>query len=334
MSTQPLTLQSLLELFDLFERSTQPIIDADGQRLYGVPGWVLDSSPALSAGNLADWITCVGYSGSYSAPLGDERVPVELEEDEDPARYRYRCPETFRWKFLPADVAAVYTVQVSKLLHVMADLLEIPQALRQGIGAPLLNDHLWHLGKARIGPAYPDIWLVRGLSVSVEAVFRHFQNQTMPDQGLVLSTGRSLPEVMQPPRNYRFVALREAIVDFATAPRLDIEQLYRTLISPADCKREPDLPVHFNAYANLLTIRGKPKPWHLKGPRQAAAVAYLYQQACKDRWWVGAGEILAVVYADQPGGKSARLQNLFRGNEAWTEYIANPKKGTYGFRLD
>jgi hypothetical protein len=27
------------------------------------------------------------------------------------------------------------------------------------------------------------------------------------------------------------------------------------------------------------------------------------------------------------------LQSLFRGNDEWTDYIANPRRGYYGFRV-
>jgi len=71
---------------------------------------------ALSAKQLEHWADCVGYSGSYPAPLGDDRVHVDLAEDDQPDRYRYRCPETFRWKFVPA---AVPTQQVNEQIRDM-----------------------------------------------------------------------------------------------------------------------------------------------------------------------------------------------------------------------
>jgi hypothetical protein len=75
------------------------------------------------------------------------------------------------------------------------------------------------------------------------------------------------------------------------------------------------------------------RPWHIRGKRQAAAIRHLYHQALKDRWLVPAGEILGAAYPDKPNGRSRRMQSLFNGTE-WEDYIANPEKGQYGFRLD
>ncbi len=108
MRTTPLSTHSLLELIGLFEQSSQSITDTDGQRLRGVPGWELSRRTALSANELATWTECVGYAGGYPAPCGDETVMVDLEEDDDPSRYRYRCPETFRLKHVAAPNAAIY----------------------------------------------------------------------------------------------------------------------------------------------------------------------------------------------------------------------------------
>ena len=74
MSSKPLPTQSLLELIDLFEQSGQPILDGDGQRLHGVPGSSTFGRTSLTAKQLEHWADCVGYSGSYPAPLGDDRV--------------------------------------------------------------------------------------------------------------------------------------------------------------------------------------------------------------------------------------------------------------------
>lgn len=48
MPSKPLLTSSLLELIDLFEQSGQPIVDGDGQRLHGIPGWKLSRKVALS----------------------------------------------------------------------------------------------------------------------------------------------------------------------------------------------------------------------------------------------------------------------------------------------
>lgn len=335
MSSKHLSTKSLLELLDLFERSRQPLADVDGQVLRGVPGWDLSRITSMPPKARDAWLERVGYAGSFPAPCRDEHVPVELEEDDDPSRYRYRCPETFRLKFLETAEAAVYAVRPTAFLGVVADLLDIPKALRKGIDSPSIDGVLWNLGKARVGPAHTDVWFARGLAQSVEDVFRHFHSPTIPDQGLILTSGQPLPEFVRPPRNYRFAAVRQVLVDYVTTPTVDMDLLHRTLATPADGTLRPVLPVHFDEYTHTLTIRSKSnRHWVIKGERQAAAVRYMYEQAVNDRWLLSAGEILAAAYSDKKAARSQRMQNLFSGNIHWEDYIDNPEKGKYRFRLD
>ena len=334
MAMRPPSTQSLLELLDLFEQSNQAISDAEGQRLHGVPGWEVFARTSLTAKAISAWTECTGYAGTYPAHSGDERIAVELEQDDKPDRYRYRCPETFRTKYVTASQAAVYAVSASKILNQIATLLDIPQALRRKLDTPAIEDVLWQLGDARIGPARTTVWFARGLSQSVDAVFRHFQSTTRPEQGLILSSGLPLPEFVRPPRNYRFATIRQVLVDYLAQPCIDMTLLHRILTSPADGTLPPVLAVYFDKSNNVLTIRTRKHPWHIKGRRQAAAVKYMYEQACNNHWLLDAAEVLSAAYPDKESGKSARMQNLFSGNDEWKDYIANPEKGKYGFRLD
>src|SRR5487761_1993842 len=117
MSLKTLSTQSLLDLIGLFERSNQSIAGADGQRLRGAPSWDVLERTSLSQSDLSAWTECAGYAGHFPAPYGDERVPVELQEDEDPGRYSYRCPETFRLKYVSAADVAIHSVKSARLLH-------------------------------------------------------------------------------------------------------------------------------------------------------------------------------------------------------------------------
>ena len=87
MSQKKLSTRSLLDLIDLFEQSSQSTVNADGQRLYGVPGWVLSGISSLSEKQLEAWTDCVGYSAFFPAPCGEDRVAIEINEDDDPGRY-------------------------------------------------------------------------------------------------------------------------------------------------------------------------------------------------------------------------------------------------------
>lgn len=335
MSQKSLSTRSLLELIDLFERSSHAVADGDGQRLRGVPGWDLSRRVALSDRDLAAWTERIGYAGSYLVPRGDERVPVDIEEDDDPGRYRYRCPETFRTKYVSAELVGVHGVVDSKLLNYVADLLGVPLAQRSGIAAPAIEGVLWRLGKIRIADAQVDAWLVRGLSSLTDKVFEHLRAASLPDQGLIFTTGQPLPDIVLPPRAYRIVPTASALVDYAIKPHFDIDLIHRLLLAPSGSKVEKFLPVRFDRYSNTLVIATKSdKPWAIKGPRQVSVVSHLFEQFANGRRWVPAHEILDAVYGPKKSGRSQRIQNIFSGNSIWEDYIAGDGKGHYGFNLD
>lgn len=335
MSQKSLSTRSLLELIDLFERSIHAVADGAGQRLRGVPGWDLSHRAALSDRDLAAWTERIGFAGSYLAARGDERVPVDIEEDDDPGRYRYRCPETFRTKYVSAELIGVHAVSDEKLLNYLADLLGVPQAQRSGITAPTIDGVLWRLGKMRIADAQVDAWLVRGLSSSTDKVFEHFRTAPLPDQGVIFTTGQSLPDIVAPPRSYRIVPIASVLVDHTIKPHFDIDLIHRLLLAPSGSQVEKSLPVRFDRYSNTLVIATKSdKPWAIKGPKQVAVVSHLFEQFANGRRWVPAHEILDAVYGKKKSGRSQRIQNIFSGNSIWEDYIAGDGNGHYGFNLD
>ncbi|RQS20680.1 hypothetical protein [Burkholderia sp. Bp8998] len=334
MQTTPLSTRSLLELIALFEQSNQPIPDADGQRLQGVPGWSLSRATALSGHDLETWTECIGYASGYPAPCGDETVMVDLVEDES-GRYRYRCPETFRRKYLDTSVAAVRAVNASRLLNYIAELLGIPQALRRAIASPAIDGILWQLGRMRVADAQVDVWFVRDLSTQAAQVFAHLRQPSLPSQGLVLTSGQNLPNVVPPPRDYRIISIRDLLVEHSANPHIDADLIHRLLVSSPGTHLDKSLPVRFDPITSTLVIVTRSnRPWNIKGKRQVAAVSYLYEQLSHGRRWVPAHEILAAVYGNQKSGRSQRMQNLFSGNTVWEDYIANDGNGQYGFNLN
>jgi hypothetical protein len=223
MPQTKLLTRSLLDLVDLFDQSSQSTIDAEGQRLYGVPGWVLSGISTLSDKQLEAWTDCVGYSAFFPAPSGEDRVAVEIEEDDDPDRYSYRCPETFRKKYIGSATVAVRSVRIPQFLNCVADLLEIPQALRRGIETAAVDNVLWNIGKMRVAGMQVDVWVARNLSLSMEEVFRHLQDRALPDQGVILSTGGKLPAIIDPPRQYRVIPIRDVLVRQVSSPHIDTD---------------------------------------------------------------------------------------------------------------
>jgi len=333
-----LSLPSLLELLDLFERAHHPVLCSDGQRLRGVPAWDMKTLQHLTPAQIDAWTECIGYAGSYPAPCGDDLVPVDLDEDEATGGLRYRCPATFRRKTLSADAVAVRAVRVAPLLNHVADLLNIPQAARRGIEVPALTEGLWQLGRTRVGGLHVDVWLVRGLAASVEEVYRHFEQPALPDTGVIVSTGAGLLSLMRPIRTYRVIPIRDLLIEQAehsAGAQMDAGLIHRVLVG---VPREPmaeSQPVRFDEFQKVLTIATRSvKPWAIKGAVQAAVVKHLVQQYHLGRRWVPAREIRMAVYGPEAAGRSERISEIFKGNTLWQDYIAQDGNGLYGLKLE
>lgn len=334
MASKLLLTPSLLDLIDLFEQSGQPIANGDGQRLYGVPSWSLRRKTALSDSDLATWTERVGYAACYPAPCGDEPIWVDIEEDDDPEQYRYRCPETFRTKYIAAETVAVRAVTAQKFLNYLADLLDIPQALRRGITAAAIDGSLWNLGKTRVGRVHLDVWLVRGFATRVADVFQHFEQAALPDMGLIFTLGSPLPTVIRPPRNYRVIPFDSVLARHSPNPTIDTDLLHRLLLAPPGETVEHSPAVRFDEFTSTLHITTRSiEPWKVSGPKQAAAVQYLAEQFAKGRHRVSAGDILVAAHGSREAARGKRVASIFSGNTQWRDYIAHDDAG-YGIKLE
>lgn len=97
-------------------------------------------------------------------------------------------------------------------------------------------------------------------------MFEHFLAASLPDQGLIFTTG-PLPDIIVPPRSYCIVPIVTALVDYAIKPHvdIDIDMIHRLLLAPSGSKVEKSLPVRFDRYSNTLVIATKScKPWAIK----------------------------------------------------------------------
>ncbi|NRP14974.1 hypothetical protein [Marinobacterium sp. xm-a-152] len=326
-----LSTHSLLDLIKLFEQSVQRVVGEDGQILTGIPGWRLRQYEALDSERISEWCDCIGYAGYYQAPYGNDHCDVDVFPDDGSDRYLYRCPETFRLRAIEPTEIGIYHPRKELFLNAMADLLDIPVALRSGISQADIQGTLWRIGKVRVGPTLTDIWVARGLALSVDAVFQRLQQTDLSDLGIILTTGNSLPAIITVPRHYRVIPIKEVIDSTQNVARIDMERLSQLVTGanfPDDHQRSP---VHFDEYSNKLTIRTNPVPWVITGLKQAAAVKYMAEQANKGRWKLSAAEILGSVYGTQNLGRSRRMQDLFKSNSQWRDYITNHEKGIWGF---
>jgi hypothetical protein len=101
-------------------------------------------------------------------------------------------------------------------------------------------------------------------------VFEHSPAASLPDQGLIFTTG-PLPHIIVPPRSYCIVPIVTALLDYAIKPHvdididIDIDIIHRLLLAPSGSKVEKSLPVRFDRYSNTLVIATKSgKPWAIK----------------------------------------------------------------------
>ena len=319
--------QSLLELIKLFEQSVQTLVDEDGQILTGIPGWKLRQYEALDSEHISKWCDCIGYAGYYPTPYGNDHCDVDVFPDDESNRYLYRCPETFRLRKIEPEEIAIYHPREEQFLNAMADLLDIPLALRSGISKADIQGILWRIGKVRVGHTLKDVWVARGLAFSFETVSRRLQQTDLADLGIILTAGNALSPVITVPRHYRVIPIKEVIDATQNVARLDMEKLNR-LVTGANLANEISMfPVHFDEYTNTLTIRTNPVPWMITGPKQAAAVKYMAEQANKGRRELSAAEILGAVYGTQQHGRSRRMRDLFKSNSQWQSYITSNEKG-------
>lgn len=326
-----LSTQLLLDLIKLFEQSVQQVVDEDGQVLTGDPGWKLRQYETLNVEQISEWCDCIGYAGYYPAPCGNEHCGVDVFPDDESDNYLYRCPETFRLRSIEPAEIAIYSPREKLFLNAVADLLDIPMVHRSGIAQPDIQATLWRLGKVRVGHALTDVWVVRGLVFSLETVFQRLQQTDLSDLGIILTTGNPLSRIITVPRHYRILPIKEVIDSTQNVARIDMERLSRLVTGANFIDENPMSPVHFDEYTNTLTIRTNPTPWVIKGPKQAAAIKYMAEQAYKGRWELSAAEILKTVNGNKTHGICRRIPSLFNGNDAWHGYITNLRRGVWGF---
>ena len=330
MSRAPIPTPLLLDLLALFDRAQQSIAGAENVRLQGIPGWELFRGEVPYNPLLEPWFERVGDAGFYVVDADREAVPVEIEYDNG-GTIGYRCPDTFRYIPLPEREMGVYSVKPQPLLTLIADLLDIAQANRRHFDMAHLDGALWHLGSARLGQVRTNIWLARDVDGRLPDLLRFFSDRTLPDDGLVLTCGNPLPEIVTPPRTYRFASLPAALIPTGDKTDVDTHWLERILTAPAGVGTEPSPPVHYDSHTQTLTIRGIPEPWQIQGERQAWAVRYMYEQWLKGRSMLDAAEILNAAYPPSAHSRSRKMQSLFSGSTQWRTYIANPERGKYGF---
>ena len=88
--------------------------------------------------------------------------------------------------------------------------------------------------------------------------------------------------------------------------------------------------VSYDDQSGVLSITGKPE-WQIKGKRQRAAIAYMFQQYQMGRKMLLSSEIIAAVYAgEHEFASAARMGNIFQLTP-WQEYIKCIKRGVYAF---
>jgi hypothetical protein len=315
----------------LFEQSVQRVVGEDGQILTGIPGWKLRQYEALDSEHISKWCDCIGYAGYYPASYGNDHCDVDVFPDDESDHYLYRCPESFRLRTIAPAEIAIYHPRAERFLNAMADLLDIPLADRIGISQADIEGALWRIGKVRVGHTLTDVWVARGLALSVDAVFQRLQQTDLSDLGIILTAGNALSPVITVPRHYRVIPIKEVIDSTQNTAKIEMERLSRLLTGANFADESSMSPVHFDEYTNTLTIRTNPVPWVIKGPKQAAAIKYMVEQANKGRWQLTAAEILNAAYGAQSIGRSRRIQSLFSGNEVWRDYIQSNGNGIYSF---
>lgn len=332
-----LTTPSLIELTEVFERSSSSLTDLEGLRIQGVPGWDLSKYTHITPAVTKHWLNKVGYAGTMPAYRGEEKVPVEITEVDGtgPSNFQYRCPETFRMRRVSANAIAVYTVKPEVYLDYVAELFGIHNAARSGIKQASISGCFWKLGSARIGPSQVPIWFVRDLGVKLDQVLTHLNDSSVSPGGLIVSSGLDLPKHIQLPKNFRIVRLQEALVEFTRFSQIDFTHLERLMSQPAGEQAMKTSKVYFNESTSTLSIATIKEPWKIGGEKQAKAVQCIYKAACSDIWELPHAEALDAAYKGAPESerKGKTIQHLFKGNTKWEIYLRITRRGHIAFNL-
>lgn len=335
MST--LSPQTTVNLIDAFEYSGNKILNSVGQTITGIPCRQLsrffDVPICQSAQN---FLSTVGYAGSYESIFEDELVQVEIEEDEEPSRVRYRCPETFRLQYLPLEETSVVQVNPDQFLNYIAELLEIESFQRKGIKSPIIRDYLWKLGSARFyNGFYIPVYFVRSINRDLNKIIDSLAAEKT--QMILLTSSSLLPERIKWPDGVVVCILKDAVVQHLPETKLDTEWIYKKSISGGEYSAEmqDDFPVQYDAVRQALSIKGKPD-WHIRGAAHAAAVKYMVDQARMGNWELQAKDILVAACTNGKIGRSRTMDSLFTGNREWDQYIekVDGKHGKYRLKLN
>lgn len=328
---QTLQRASTIGLIQGFEASSN-VLPGDGGPIAGIPRWaLLDSMGRAFIEHCASWLNLVGYARVYPSFYEDEATLVELIPDSDPLSKQYCCLQTLGWKRVSIEDTAVYQVDTQRFLQSLADLLEIPDRQRT-FHESCIPNVLWKLGPVQLNTGfYIPLYIVRELNVHLVEIMNYLEDRCSP--GIVLSTGKMIPDKIGWPPGIVVRHLVEALVDYEETTRLDKAWLTSLVTGQVIQSTTKHLPVHYDPVRQVLSIMGKPD-WPIKGRRQSLAIAYMFNQATKGRWELQAKEILEATR--QPGqvGGVKHLQSLFSLSEDWERYITRSRRGIYRFKLD
>jgi len=326
-----MTNQLLRELVQLFEISNSEVSSGDGQYTRGIPAWRLRRYASINGQQSSNWFTLVGYADYCIAPCYDEDVEVVVEYDDELGGYGYRCPETFKWRRIAEENLAIYEPKTDRLLHAIADIIDIPQAFRGGIEKPVIENLLWKLGKIRIGRADIDVWMCKRFCQNLGVVYDYLERPAIPELGILLTCGGPIADMLRRPKRFHIVRLLDMLPTNSDTAAIDQTIIALLTTRSETAVLDSSCPVNFNELTNTLTLHNHPEPWVIKGPLQIKAIRYMAEQAIKGRWDLPAGEILNAVYGTQKVGRSRRMQDLFKSNAQWRSYITNRENGIWGF---
>lgn len=179
---------------DLVENPRRTITRRDIGHL-GEVGDTLLRWGALQPGETLTSVAC--------SSCGDDHI-VDLEFDRAVEQWRYYCGSV---GFVPVhrDEVVTYRFDLSWLTAQLGQLLGI-RRLEQ---ACLIDDVIWRLGTARLDQRFWTAILVRDVHLHLDAILHRLQLTGRGNPGLVLVSGKNVPQRVVLPNDYRWLPLRQ-----------------------------------------------------------------------------------------------------------------------------
>lgn len=261
-----------------------------------------------------------------AASLADhDDVPVSLVRSADGSGFGYFSP-TAGWVKVVDSSLVRYRVRPEHLAALFGAQLGV--AGRTQV-LPLVPDHLWEIGAARIGRRAHRTPVLFGRRISDPAVWHRMKDalraRPSPHLRILLTStpAERLPEDV--PSSVRVIWLPHVLV--AGAGLVVDPEILAARLDGAQPRVVPDGPIEIIGGGKEVRLYGKSFLFK-KGVTQRRIVTFLYERYLNGELQVSTDEIVAELELRD----GARIRDLFKKSPAWNQLLTE-RNGMCGFCL-